>query len=132
MVSDAVAGAAPSVLVVEDDRESLAIFEQILLANGFNVRTAATAESGLLQLETERPATIVLDLRLPTVDGLECLRRIRARPYLQHTPVTIITGDYLIDEQVIAQIEAMDARLCFKPVWEEDLLRIVREDMEKR
>ena len=131
MTSDALPGASASVLLVEDDLESLRIFEQILRENGFDVCTAATAESALLQLEAGPPATIVLDLRLPTLDGLECLRRIRAIPLLTHTPVTVITGDYLVDENIVAQIEAMGARLCFKPLWEEDLLRIVREDTRR-
>lgn len=128
MASDTVPGGSASVLLVEDDVESLKIFEQILRENGFDVRTAADAESGLLQLEAEPPATIVMDLRLPTLDGVECLRRIRAIPRLVHTPVTVITADYLVDDNVVAQIEAMGARLCFKPIWEEDLLRIVRKD----
>ena len=131
MASDTLPGATASVLVIEDDLEALAIFEQILQENGFSVRTAATAESGLLQLEAEVPGSVVLDLRLPALDGLECLRRIRATPRLVQTPVTVITADYLVDENVVAQIEAMGARLCFKPIWEEDLLRIVREDTSR-
>lgn len=129
MISDALPGAVPPILVVEDDVETLSIFEQILRANGFDVLTAATAEAGLLQLETVRPATIVLDLRLPTIDGLECLRRIRAMPRLARTPVTVVTADFLVDENVVAQIETLGARLCFKPIWEEDLLSIVRKDI---
>jgi DNA-binding response OmpR family regulator len=124
-----VPGAALSVFVIDDDREALSIFDEILRANGFDVRTAATAESGLLQLEAEPPAMIVLDLRLPALDGLECLRRIRAIPGLVRTPVTVITGDYLIEESMVAEVEALRARLCFKPIWEEDLLRIVRADI---
>jgi CheY-like chemotaxis protein len=117
----------PSVLLIEDDLEALAIFEQILRDNGFEARTAATAEDGLRALESGPPAAIVLDLRLPTLDGMEVLRRIRAAPRLASTPVTVITADYLIDDSAVAQIEALGASLCFKPIWEEDLLRIVRE-----
>jgi len=120
-------GTLSPVLIVDDDGEACAIFERMLRGNGFDVRTAATAEDALLQLETALPAAIVLDLRLPALDGLECLRRIRAMPRLLRIPVTVITADYLIDDNVVAQIEALGARLCFKPIWEEDLLRIVRE-----
>ena len=120
-------GTLSPVLIVDDDGEACAIFERMLRGNGFDVRTAATAEDALLQLETALPAAVVLDLRLPALDGLECLRRIRAMPRLLRIPVTVITADYLIDDNVVAQIEALGARLCFKPIWEEDLLRIVRE-----
>jgi len=118
-------GVRPSVLLIEDDLEALAIFGQILRENGFEARTAATAEDGLRELEAGPPAAIVLDLRLPTLDGIEVLRRIRAAPRLASTPVTIITADYLIDEDILAEIEALGAHLRFKPIWEEDLLQIV-------
>jgi hypothetical protein len=52
-------------------------------------------------------------------------------PLLVRTPVTVVTGDYFVDENVVAQIEAMGARLCFKPLWQEDLVRIVREDTHR-
>jgi DNA-binding response OmpR family regulator len=125
VASDAASG-APHVLLIDDDVEALRIFEQILRDSGFDVRTADTAEQGLAQLEAELPLAIILDLRLPALDGVECLRRIRAMPGLAGVPVTIITGDYLVDDSIITQIEAMDGRLCLKPIWEEDLLRMVR------
>jgi DNA-binding response OmpR family regulator len=125
------AGSASStpgpVLIIDDDGEACAIFERILRDNGFEVCTAATAEDALFQLKATRPAAIVLDLRLPTLDGLECLRRFRAMPQLARTPVTVITADYFVDDSVVSQIDALGARLCFKPLWEEDLLRIARE-----
>lgn len=117
-----------SVLIVEDDLEACIIFEQILRDDGFDVRTAATAEAALLQLEGALPSAILMDLRLPMLDGLECLRRIRATPRLTRIPTTVITADYLTDDNVVAQVEALGARLYFKPIWEEDLLRIARED----
>jgi DNA-binding response OmpR family regulator len=116
----------PSILLIDDDVEALEIFERILLDHGFETRTAPTAESGLAELEASSPAAVVVDLRLPTLDGLEFLRRVRSMPRFAHTPVTIITADYLVDDNVVAQIEALGARVCFKPIWEEDLLWIVR------
>ena len=128
MASTAQPAASPAVLIIDDDPAALQIFEQILRSDGFDVCTAPTAESALLQLAAAPPASIVLDLRLPMLDGGECLRRIRAMPPLTATPVTVITSDYLVDEHVVAHIAALGARLCFKPLWAEDLLRIVRED----
>ena len=119
------------ILIIDDDLEACVIFEHILRDNGFEVRSVATAEAALLQLEAALPSAVVMDLRLPTLDGLECLRRIRATPRLTRVPVTVITADYLVDDNVVAQIEGLGARLCFKPIWEEDLLRIAREDTNK-
>lgn len=84
---------------------SLAIFEQILRTQGLGVYTAATAEAALLHLDVARPTAIVIDFRLPTLDGLERLRRIRALPQCRRTPVTVITSGYLRDDQIIAEID---------------------------
>jgi len=126
MNGEAQRGATASVLLIENDAESLAIFERILRENCFDVRTANSAEAGLVELQAASVAAIVLDLHLPALDGLECLRRIRAMPPHAQTPVTVITADYLLDDNVIARVEALGARLCFKPIWAEDLLHIVR------
>lgn len=125
------APAGPCILLVEDDEEALGIFEQMIAPLGFDVRKATTAEAALNQLEVIRPVAIIMDLRLPALDGLECLRRIRAMPALGRTPVTIITSDYLLDDEVTTDIERLDARLCFKPLWEEDLLQIVRDSTRR-
>jgi CheY-like chemotaxis protein len=111
--------------LVDDDLEALRIFERMLVEHGYQVRTASTAESALTEMEANPPTTVVTDLRLPTIDGVELLQHMRQMPGLDRTPVTVITADYLLDETVIAQIEALGGRLCFKPIWEEDLLRIV-------
>ena len=112
-----------TILFVEDDVESAGVFRSILEAHGYAVRVATDVEAALVELR-ERPAAIVIDLHLPTTDGLELLRRIRSGAWPE-LPAVVITGDYLVDEPVVRELEALDARLHFKPLWEEDLLRIV-------
>lgn len=113
------------VLIIEDDTTAAEIFEQILREHGYRIRRAADAESGLAQLEYEVPNAILMDLRLPTIDGLELLRRIRAMAGLASVPVVVITGDYLVDDEVVRQLVNLGAQIYFKPLWEEDLVRIV-------
>ena len=117
----------PPILLVEDDRVAAEIFARILTAAGFDVRMAGDAEAGLEMAARERPSAILLDLRLPTIDGLEFLRRLRAMPALATVPVALVTGDYFADERVIRDVEALGARVRFKPLWEDDLLRLVAE-----
>jgi DNA-binding response OmpR family regulator len=112
------------ILVVDDDEQVTQTFGQMLQLEGYEVRTAASAETGLLEAEACAPDAILLDLRMPLVDGLEFLRRLRTRATLKATPVAIITGDYLIDDAVIAALRALGARVEFKPLWLEDLVRI--------
>lgn len=112
-----------TVLIVEDDVESAGVFRSILEAHGYAVRVAPDVEAALVELR-ERPAAIVIDLHLPATGGLELLRRIRSGAWLE-LPAAVVTGDYLVDESVVRELDALGARLHFKPLWEEDLVRMV-------
>jgi two-component system chemotaxis response regulator CheY len=70
---------------------------------------------------------LILDLHLPDDSGLACLRRLRAQPAHRTLPVAILTGDYFLDEEVARELSALGARVFFKPVWEQDLIRIVEQ-----
>ena len=112
-----------TILIVEDDVESAGVFRSILEAHGYAVRAATDVEAALVELR-QRPAAIVIDLHLPTTSGLELLRRIRSGAF-PDLPAAVVTGDYLVDEVVVRELEALGARLYFKPLWEDDLVRAV-------
>ncbi len=117
--------AARPVLVVEDDPITRQTFHDILVAEGYAVEVAVDAESGLAAIAVSPPAAVLLDLRLPLADGLEFLRRLRAVAANAAIPVAVVTGDYLIDEHLANAINAHGARICFKPLWQEDLIEVV-------
>jgi len=101
-------------------------FARMLRLEGYDVRTAMSAETGLREAETSRPDAIILDLRMPLVDGLAFLRRLRARHEQRDTPVAIVTGDYFLDDQVSIELRRLGAELKFKPLWLEDLVGLAR------
>lgn len=114
----------PTVLVIDDDPSVTETFSRLLALEGYVVRTALSAEAGLREAETRRLDAILLDLRMPLVDGLEFLHRLRARERDRQTPVAIVTGDYFVDDAVSGELQALGARVYFKPLWREDLVRI--------
>ena len=65
-------------------------------------------------------------LRMPLVDGLGFLRRLRARDDQRTTPVAIVTGDYFLDDSVSTELRELGAELRFKPLWLEDLVGLAR------
>ena len=87
---------APRLLIVDDDLSTTQTFAQILTLEGYDVRTAATAESGLREVERAHPDAIILDLRMPLIDGLGFLRRLRSdtghRGYPRHSFRVALTG----------------------------------------
>jgi DNA-binding response OmpR family regulator len=121
-----------SVLIIEDDEGTAEIFESMLEARGFRVRVARDAMAGLLEIEVDEPAAILVDLHLPRMSGVEFLRRLRSDPDRLHLPAAVMTGDYLIDDQTMADIRALDARIVFKPIWEEDLVNLIDALIRRR
>jgi DNA-binding response OmpR family regulator len=113
------------VLIIEDDTTTLQFFEQMLVDQGYIVRAVSTVEDGLTEADALRPDAVLLDLHLPITDGLECLRRLRAIPQRQRVPVAILTGAYFMDDDVARELQELGAKVHFKPVWEDDLHRIV-------
>ena len=64
-------------------------------------------------------------MRMPVMDGLEFLRRMRQDDQLKALPVGIVTGDYFLNEQVLAEIAELGATVRYKPVALEDLHSLV-------
>ncbi len=125
-VPDRMSQAAQTILIVDDDRSVADTFARMLKLEGFNVETALTAETGLAMAETVRPNAIILDLRMPMLNGLQFLRTLRSKPDLQTVPVAIVTGDYFLDEHVSSELKSLGAAVRFKPLWLEDLVALAR------
>ena len=116
-----------TILIVEDDQGAVEIFDRILREQGYNVRVAADAEAGLLEIRSTAPAAVLLDLHLPVVDGLELLRRVRTEMPDVRVPIALITGDYFLEEEVGQEVRSLGARLHFKPIWEDELLKLIED-----
>ena len=115
-----------TILLVDDDEGVTQTFARMLKLEGFQVRTAINAESGLKVANESQPNAIILDLRMPLVDGLGFLRRLRSQSDQRATPVAIVTGDYFLDDSVANELRELGAELRFKPLWLEDLVGLAR------
>lgn len=122
----------PRILIVDDDQTVLQVLSRALTREGYDVRTATTPLEGLSQAEQTPPDAILLDLRMPFVNGIGFLYRLRARPAHQHTPVAIITGDSsLLDGPAMAELLVLDADLLLKPLCPDDVLSVTRKLVAK-
>ncbi len=115
-----------TILIVDDDEGVTQTFARMLRLEGYQVRVAMNAETGLREADASRPDAIILDLRMPLVDGLGFLRRLRARDSHRDTPVAIVTGDYFLDDEISSELRTLGAELKFKPLWLDDLVGLAR------
>jgi CheY-like chemotaxis protein len=83
--------AAPLVLVVEDDPDLLALMEIILSDVGYRVAKAADGRAALARVAEEMPALILLDMRMPGMNGWEFAREFRAR-HARAAAIVVVTA----------------------------------------
>jgi len=114
------------ILIVDDDEGVTQTFARGLRLEGYQVHTANSAEAGLREARDSQPDAIILDLRMPLVDGLGFLRQLRERDEQRLTPVAIVTGDYFLEDEIASQLRALGAELLYKPLWLEDLIGLAR------
>jgi len=119
-------GSTSKILIVDDDEAVTETFARMLRLEGYQVRTAGSAQQGLVEAEQSHPDAIILDLRMPLVDGLGFLRRLRAFDEHSTTPVAIVTGDYFLDDSISNELRQLGAELRYKPMWLEDLVGLAR------
>lgn len=124
-VAQPISNAETTILVIEHDEATLVTYVRILELGGFTVRTAISAPDALRDVVAHPPDAIVVDFRMPVMDGLAFLRALRARPSHGTTPVAIVTGDYQLDERLIAQLHDLGAVIRFKPLWVDELTALV-------
>ena len=80
------------VVVIDDDEAVLDSVRVLLELEGFNVETFGQASVFLQRCEGKLPGCLVTDVRMPDMDGLELLRRLRADPKLALVPIVLMTS----------------------------------------
>ena len=114
------------ILVVEDEEDNRRIMRDLFTSAGYEVIEAVTGEDGVTAAETHRPDLILMDIRLPGLDGYEATRQIKAIPALRETPIIVITSYALSGDEVKAFDAGCDAYVP-KPFSPRELLSKIRE-----
>jgi serine phosphatase RsbU (regulator of sigma subunit) len=80
------------IVIIDDNANDLAVTRRFLERRGYDVLTAQSGEEGLRLAAQAVPDTIIVDYRMPVMDGFEVARRLKADPQLQTIPVLMLTG----------------------------------------
>lgn len=116
---------APLVLVVDDSSAARAMYGQYLQFCGFRVVTARNGVEALAAAQSDWPAVILMDLAMPTMDGWEAIRRLRAAPLTADIPIVALSAYAFGDAPVRAREAGAD--LCLsKPCLPTQVARVVR------
>lgn len=120
-------GERPVVLVVDDNRDALQLFERYLAGSRFAFVGTAEPEQALDLAERCKPQIIVLDIMLPRVDGWEILERLREHPQMRHIPIVVST---ILPQQELA-LALGAAAFVQKPVSRATLLSVLEEQLAR-
>jgi two-component system nitrogen regulation response regulator NtrX len=117
----------PLVLVVDDESDIRSSLRMILEYEGYEFSEASSGEQALTRLETERPDLVLVDIKMPRMDGLEILARVKqSDPAL---PIVVISGHGTIATAVEAtRLGAFD--FMEKPLERDRVLLVVRNALE--
>lgn len=115
---DVVLAQADEVVVIEDDRPSLDLLTAYLAGAALQVTTARDGQSGLEAVRRVRPAAVLLDIRLPGIDGWSVLQALKDEPDTRSIPVIVVS---IVDERARGVAMGAAAYLV-KPVTRDDLL----------
>ncbi|MFH1367507.1 MAG: HD domain-containing phosphohydrolase [Elusimicrobiota bacterium] len=94
-----------TILIADDDQQALAILQQIMLGQGYEVYTASEGNATQALIEEKKPDLVILDNYMPGVSGSEICRSIKDNPRTRLIPVVMLTG-YTETPDKVEAIEA--------------------------
>jgi len=77
-------------LIIDDEPDLCAIFQRIFKEEGHSVATATTGQEGIAKARADQPDLIFLDLKMPSMDGITCLKRLRL--VSKASKIVVLTG----------------------------------------
>jgi CheY-like chemotaxis protein len=105
----------PTVLIVDDDKFTQMLINDIVSTENYSVLYASSGIEALKTLRKHKPDIILMDMKMPTLDGVETIRRIKDSPKFASIPIIMVTGNNA-KKDVIESLKAGAADFVFKPI----------------
>jgi len=114
------------ILIVDDEKEFLALIREALEMRGFEVITACNAVESGLELATRLPSLILMDIKMPGIDGMQACKAIKRNPVTKNIPIVIVSG--LVENSYAKKAKKLGITECLtKPVDIEKLINKIQE-----
>lgn len=104
-----------TVLVVDDTHANRELLSQDLEDEGFEVILASSGEECLLTAERDLPQVVLMDIKMPGMDGIEACRRLKANPATAHIPVLFVTANRADEASAVEALAAGGNDFLSKP-----------------
>ncbi len=121
---------AETILVVDDDLQTVKLISLLLQRRGYRVSPATSGAQALAKAETEQPDLIILDIMMPGMDGLEVCQRLRANPRTARIPILIFTAKATVADKIAGFQAGADDYLT-KPVHPAELISRVEALLQR-
>jgi two-component system, cell cycle response regulator DivK len=118
------------VLVVEDDSKSRKLVRDLLTFRGYEILEAETGEEGVGLAQERRPSLILMDIRLPGIDGIQALARLRAEAATREIPVMAMTASVMTGDRQKVFDAGFDA-FQSKPIKIKDFVAAVEQLLQR-
>ena len=104
-----------TILIVEDNALNLELATDLLAAEGYLISQAQSGEEGLRLAREAPPALILMDLRLPGIDGYAALRQLKEDPRTAHIPTVALTAQAMRGDKEAVLAAGFDGYIS-KPI----------------
>ncbi|MGE0083504.1 MAG: ATP-binding protein [Desulfococcaceae bacterium] len=113
--ADSIVFREAAVLVVDDNEMNRRLMQEMLTAVNLKVFAAENGAEGVASAQQNRPNLILMDIKMPVMDGFEAMEKIRSNPELKHIPIIALTASAMKAEKERIQKSRFDAYVV-KPV----------------
>ena len=119
------------VLIVDDNATNRKLIAYLMVANGYEVETAADADAAVAAIRASTPRIILMDLQLPGVDGLELTRRLKADPSTNEITIIAVTAYAMKADEEKARAAGCDDYVT-KPIDTRTLPQVIARHVQAR
>ena len=118
------------ILIVEDNDKNLKLLKDVLSAKDYDTVESITAEEGLEIARTQQPALILMDIRLPGMDGVTALKKLREDAATKEIPVIAVTASAMPMDRGRIMSAGFDGYIT-KPISVKEFLVEVSDVLQK-